>query len=166
MPSTKPWGIFFPQFSTWLDIVDDPRQEGKIVYPSNVLIWMGLLLFLLKLGARRQITWLLGANDKTVLSHIAMLTKMDLSQLSSIACDDTLDDFFGNIAVEQLQQIIQLMIHKLIRNRTLDYARLLDEYYMIAIDRTKDFSLFDQYKTNQNNRMCAGQRRREAAMEN
>jgi hypothetical protein len=136
MPSIKLWGIFFPQFNTWLDTVDDPRQEGKILYPSKVLIWMGLFIFLLKLGARRQLTWLLGANDKTVLSHIAMLTKMDLSQLSSIACDDTVDDFFCAIAVEQLQQTIQLMSHKLIRNRTLDYARLLDEYYMIAIDAT------------------------------
>jgi len=136
MPSTKLWGIFSPQFNDWLDTIDDPRQEGKILYPSKVLIWMGILLFLLKLGSRRQITWLLGGNDKTVLSHIAMLTKMDLSQLSSIPCDDTVDDFFSEIVVEQLQHILQLMIHKLIRNRTLEYARLLGEYYMIAIDAT------------------------------
>ncbi len=90
----KTMGHFFPQFNSWLDAIDDPRQHGKITYPFKALLWMGILLFLLKLGSRRQITWLLRANDKAVLSNIAILTKMVLSKLTSIACDNTIDDAF------------------------------------------------------------------------
>lgn len=106
---------------------------------------MGILLFLLKLGSRRQITWLLKTNDKAVLSHIAQLTQMDLTGIASIACDDTIDDAMSAISVPQLQQINQLMVKTLIRNRTLDHARLLDEYYMVAIDATGLFHRHERH---------------------
>jgi hypothetical protein len=88
------------------------------------------------MGARRQITYLLRPHASSVLSHLAVLTKEDLAPLSTIACDDTVDDLLSELSVAELQRIPQKMITRLIRGRVLDHARLLDTYYMIAIDAT------------------------------
>lgn len=106
---------------------------------------MGILLFLLKLGSRRQITWLLKTNDKAVLSHLAQLTQLNLTGLASIACDDTIDDAMSAISVSQLQRINHHLVKTLIRNRSLDHARLLDEYYMVAIDATGLFHRHERH---------------------
>ena len=37
--------------------VGDTRHPFRIVYPLPVLIWVGVLMFVGKLGARRQITY-------------------------------------------------------------------------------------------------------------
>jgi hypothetical protein len=136
MPSTRPSGIFFPELPRWVRELGDPRMQGKITYPLSVLLWQALLIFLLKMGARRQITYLLRPAAPAVLSHVAMLTKEDLSSLTTIACDDTVDDLFSALSVSELQRIPQKMLTSLIRRRVLEHARLLDDYYMIAIDAT------------------------------
>lgn len=132
----KTVGHFFPDLHTWLKQIDDPRMQGKITYPLAVLLWQAILLFVLKLGSRRQIKWLLRQNPAAVLSHVAALTKSNLGALTTVACDDTIDDAFASLIIQQLQRLVQNMLRHLIRQRTLEYARLLDQYYMIALDAT------------------------------
>jgi len=115
-------------------------MKGKITYPLPVLLWLAILIFLLKMEARRQITWILRPDSAAVLSHLAALTGLDLADLSSIACDDTVDNLLSRVAVAELQRIPQNMVHRLIRNRVLEYGRLLDTWYMVAIDATGLFS--------------------------
>jgi hypothetical protein len=101
-----------------------------------MMTWEAILLFLLKLGSRRQIKWLLGSEPDALLSHLVTLTKEDISHLRTIASDDTLNDLFQRLDVHHLQQIEQNMVRHLIRQRTLEHARLLDQYYLIAFDGT------------------------------
>lgn len=140
MPSIRPSGIFSPELNSWIRKLADPRMKGKITYPLPVLLWQAILIFLLKMEARRQITWLLRPDSAAVLSHLAALTKLNLSELSTIACDDTVDNLFSRLLVEELQKIPQKMVRSLIRNRVLDHGRLLDTWYMVAIDATGLFS--------------------------
>lgn len=133
-------GHFFPQLHSWIAALHDPRMKGKITYPLPVLLWMAILIFLLKMEARRQITWILRPDAAAVLSHLAALTGIDLSELSSIACDDTVDNLLSRVSVVELQRIPQNMVHRLIRNRVLEHGRLLDTWYMVAIDATGLFS--------------------------
>lgn len=100
------------------------------------MIWEAILLFLLKLESRRQITWLLRKHPQAILSHLQQLTKMDLSHIETIAGDDAVADLLCKVKVEQLQRINQNMVRHLIRNRVLEPSRLLDRYYMIAVDGT------------------------------
>ncbi len=101
------------------------------------MVWEAILLFMLKLGARRQLTWVLGAeNQSAVISHLSVLTRQDLRHLAAIATDDAVNDLFTQLSTEQLQHIVQEMVRRLIRQRTLEQHRLLDEYYMIALDAT------------------------------
>jgi hypothetical protein len=48
-------GHFWPELPAWLDALRDPRDPNRLVYPARCLTWTGLLVFLLKLGSRRQI---------------------------------------------------------------------------------------------------------------
>jgi hypothetical protein len=106
-------------------------------------VWEAILLFLLKLGSRRQIKWLLRNNPAAILSHLQMLTREDLSSLTTIASDDTVKDLFARICIDQVQLVVQKMIRHLIEQRKLESYRLLDQYYMIAIDAT---GLFHRHK--------------------
>lgn len=109
------------------------------------MFWEAILLFLLKLGSRRQIKWLLGQNPAIMLSHLTILTKENLSILSSIASDDTIKDLFAKLDLDQVQHVVQNMVRHLIVKRTLEHARLLDQYYMIALDATGLFHRHRQH---------------------
>lgn len=100
------------------------------------MVWEAILLFLLKLGSRRQIKWLLRQNPVEVLAHLQCLTQQDLTELTTIASDDTIKDLFAQLIVEQVQALVQKMVRHLIAQRKLEHARLLDQYYMIALDAT------------------------------
>lgn len=100
------------------------------------MVWEAILLYLLKLGSRRQIKWLLQKNSAVPLSHLAALTKQDLSHLTTIAGDDAIKDLLSQLAVEQVQRVVQEMVRHLLRQRKLEHGRLIGEYYMIALDGT------------------------------
>src|SRR5438552_506172 len=46
---------FFPRFNDWLDDAPDPRCQQRVVYHRRFLLWYGILLFVGKLGSRRQL---------------------------------------------------------------------------------------------------------------
>ena len=46
---------FFPVFNSWLDDVADQRCQERITYHRRFLLYYGLLLFVGKLGSRRQL---------------------------------------------------------------------------------------------------------------
>jgi hypothetical protein len=50
---------FFGPLSSLMTRVSDPRDPAKITYPLPALLFTGLLLFLCRLGSRRQVTHLL-----------------------------------------------------------------------------------------------------------
>lgn len=101
-----------------------------------MLLWEAILLYLFKLGSRRQINWLLRNNPAAILTHLQILTKQNLSAITTIACDDTINDLFSKISVQEVQCLVQKMVRHLIQQRKLEHARLLDQYYMIALDGT------------------------------
>lgn len=47
---------FFGPLASFMTRVRDPRDPAKITYPLPVLLFAGLLLFLCRLGSRRQVT--------------------------------------------------------------------------------------------------------------
>jgi len=46
---------FFPEFHDCLKEVRDRRDPDLTTYPARFLIWMGLMLFLMRLGSRRRL---------------------------------------------------------------------------------------------------------------
>ena len=54
---------FFPKLTIWLASVDDPRNENKIIYGPSHLLWLGIFLFLLRLGSKRKIKYKLATEE-------------------------------------------------------------------------------------------------------
>lgn len=117
--------VFPPLFAP----VRDPRVEGKVTYPIECLLFTGVLLFLLRLEARRQIGWVLrkpGAAAKLA----------SLFGVGSAPHGDTLDDLTCRLEVDEVQECICAMVERLIRRKVLYPYRLLDKWFVIAIDGT------------------------------
>jgi hypothetical protein len=115
----------------WIDSIDDPRQVNKTDYNTAHLFWLGILLFLLKLGSRRQINFqfhteefrenlnlLSGENNETVADH------------------GTLENILKQLLYNNLDGIRQKMIKRLIRIKALESYRLLGKFYSISTDGT------------------------------
>jgi hypothetical protein len=115
----------------WLEQIPDPRHPVFIVYPLSHLLWVGILTFLLKLGARRQIKYLL--HTPAVQSHLNVLAK---AENETVCHGDTLEKLLRRIPHAWLSQLRTAMILRLIRMKALVNSRLLDRYYLIAVDAT------------------------------
>lgn len=122
---------FFPSFLNWLKMINDPREEGKIEYPLPNLVWIGILLFLMKLESRRQIKFRF--NTEEFIHNLTLLTKADIKKMTH---PDTLGYLLERLPPEAISKLRVKMVRKLIRMKCLEKFRLLGKYYLIAIDGT------------------------------
>lgn len=128
---------FFPDFLSWLKAVVDPRQKNSCTYQIQTLLWVGILLFMLKRGARRQIDADFVAEQ--FINHLAYLCKQ---QLDKMLHNTTLDYLLQMLDATTLAQMRYLMIKKLLRNKCLAKSRLFG-HYLITIDGT-GYTVFER----------------------
>jgi len=121
---------FFPDMPDWLDALRDPRDPNRIVYPARCLTWTGLLVFLLKLGSRRQIRFEL--DSPTALEN---LNRLAGCRQDRVPHGDTLNYFLGRLAPGELAGLRRRMVNRLIRMKALDGGRLLGRF-LAVIDGT------------------------------
>jgi hypothetical protein len=112
---------FFPDFNDWLDEVPDPRCQERITYHPRFLLWYGLLLFVGKLGSRRQLDFKYREQDTCVLGNLNCLAQ---TEQDSIPCNDTLDDYLALVGTAPIASMRARMMDRLIRMRVLDSARV------------------------------------------
>lgn len=98
-------------------------------YPLPSLFFAGLLLFLSRLQAARQIKFRLH-------TEAAKRTFHTLFGKASVPHGDTLNATFSNLDPDQLAVLPASMVRILIRLRVLEGGRFLHRYYKIAIDGT------------------------------
>jgi len=122
---------FFPKLSIWLESVDDPRNKNKITYKPSHLLWLGIFLFLLRLGSKRDISYKL--STELFLKNLCTITN---TYDNKTAHHDTVEYFYQKLEPEEICKVRQKMVSRLIRMKALDRFRLLDLYFMIAIDAT------------------------------
>jgi len=114
----------------WLAALPDARDPDLRAYSGGVLIWMGILMYATRLGARRQITPWLGANER-VRRRLSVLSE---EEVGGVPHGDTLDDFLATLDPAQTQKIVRQMARALLESRRLEEFRLLDRYYLLAGD--------------------------------
>jgi hypothetical protein len=112
---------FFPAFNTWLDNIPDPRSQERITYQPRFLLWYGVLLFVGKLGSRRQLDFKYREAGTCVLDNLNRLAQTDQE---TIPCNDTLDDYLAQVDADPIAEVRAQAIHRLIRMRVLDEARV------------------------------------------
>lgn len=122
---------FFPSFSNWLRSIPDPRNPLKIIYPAQSLLWIGILLFAMKLRARRQINF--DFNTPAFIHNLNLLAQTNVAKLPH---HDTLLYLLKRIPPEQIAGVRKKMIHRILRMKCFVSQRLLGLYYPVAIDAT------------------------------
>jgi hypothetical protein len=110
--------------------VRDPRCPELIRYPLAALLFAGVLLFVCRLGARRQINHLLRGNGASAAKFEALF------QVASCPHGDTLKAAYRRLAPDELQAVVTGMTETLIRRKVLYPFRLLDRYFLVAMDGT------------------------------
>jgi hypothetical protein len=121
---------FWPQFRPWLAGLKDTRDQTRIVYGRSFLTWMGLMLFLLHLGARRQVRGELDSPEA-----LENLNSLSGCRQETIAHGDTLNHFLGHVNPGQWSLLRRQMVYRLIRMKVLDSARLFG-HFLVVIDGT------------------------------
>jgi len=110
------------------------------VYESRFLLWMGMLLFLLKMGARRQLDFELDSPEA-----LANLNRLSGCDQSDLAHPDTLDHFLGHVQPAEISaKLRRRMVHRLIRMKALDSARLM-KHFLIVLDGTGQLTFRERH---------------------
>ena len=121
---------FWPKFQKWLAQVEDTRQQDKTTYPRQFLSWECLMLFLLKLGSRRQVRFELDSNEA-----LENLNRLGGCNQKTMAHSDTLAHFLGHVPPEALANLRLRMVQRLIRMKALNDGRLLG-HFLVVLDGT------------------------------
>jgi hypothetical protein len=121
---------FWPRFRLWLGGVKDTRDQTRITYGRSFLAWMGLMLFLLRLGARRQVRPELDSPEA-----LENLNALSGCRQEAIAHGDTLDHFLGHVPPGEWSALRRQMVYRLIRMKALDSGRLFG-HFLVVVDGT------------------------------
>jgi hypothetical protein len=119
---------FFPDFDAWLADLPEHRRPDRLTYQGCFLLWVGLSLFVCKLGSRRQIDFQLSEPGTAVLDN---LNRLAGTQQTSMPVNQTLDDYLAGLGSAPLADLRRRMIHRLLRMRVLEAARLHGRYVVL-----------------------------------
>jgi len=126
-------GVVRQYFGKWEGIfsgVSEEREVGKILYPMEVLLFTGILMFVCQLGARRQINYKLRGNAAVRKKYWALFG------VEEIPHGDTLNYTYQRLKVEEVQEIVCRLMEKMMEEEEIRQWRLFGIYYLIAIDGT------------------------------
>lgn len=113
----------------------DPRDRTRITYPTRYLVWMALLLFVFRLGARRRLDYALRSETAVRnLNRLAGTSGLPLARSQTVA------NLVKGLPFKAVRQLPAHIVRRLRRQRLLDKFRLQETYHRIAIDATGLFS--------------------------
>jgi hypothetical protein len=121
---------FFGGFECLFGNVKDPRHPAFITYPLPSVLTAGVLMFLLRLGARRQVNLMLRQNGPSSAKFEALFC------IETCPHGDTLDETYSRLNVAQVQAVVTGSVETLIRKKVLYAYRLCGRYFLVAIDGT------------------------------
>lgn len=132
---------FWPDFNLWLERLPDHRRADRVVYHKRFLLWLGLALFLFKLGARRQLDYELPKGNPALLDN---LNRLAGTQQEGLPVNKTVDDFLVRLGPAPLVDLRRQMVQRLIRNKVLDAARVQGRL-LVLLDATDYLSFKEQH---------------------
>jgi len=121
---------FFGGFAQLFRPIHDPRVPYLITYPLDSMCFAGVSMFLCRLGARRQINHMFRGNGPSEAKFQALFG------VETCPHGDTLNVLYSRLDPSELQEVPCWMVETLIRKKVLYRHRLLDRYFLIAIDGT------------------------------
>jgi hypothetical protein len=120
----------FGGFEQLFGDVSDPRHLAFITYPLPCILAAGVLLFVLRLGARRQVNSMLRQNAPSDAKFRALFG------VETCPHGDTLAAAYRRLSVSEIQEVVTGTVETLIRRKVLYPYRLLERYFLVVIDGT------------------------------
>lgn len=111
----------------------DTRVQEMCTYGRQFLLIQGLMLFLLKLGSRRQVRFELDSPEA-----LENLNRLSGCRQDTVAHGDTLNHFLGHVPPQALHDLRRDMVRRLIRMKALDGGRLFG-HFLVVLDGTGQF---------------------------
>ncbi len=125
-------GTLHHYFGGWWKLfkgVRDGRNPELIRYPLEGLLSTGVLMYLFRLGARRQINYQLRGNTPSQTKFEAWF------EVDEVPHGDTLNYAFKRIVPAEVQEVVCQMVETLIRKKVLYRWRVYGNF-LLAIDGT------------------------------
>jgi hypothetical protein len=120
---------FFGSWQTIFKGMTDRRNPDLITYPLVQLMCTGVLLFVFRLGSRRQVQFQLRENG-------ASQAKMETwFEVAAVPHGDTLNYGFQRLQPDEVQEVVCRLVERLIRKKVLYRWRLFDNF-LVAVDGT------------------------------
>lgn len=120
---------YFGGFQNLFRGVKDGRNRELIRYPLESLLSAGVLMYLFRLGARRQINYQLRGNAPSQAKFGAWF------EVEEVPHGDTLNYAFKRVAPADVHEVVCRMVESLIRKKVLYRWRLFDNF-LVAVDGT------------------------------
>ena len=129
----------FPELNAWFDGLPDPRRQDLCTYLGRHIWWQITLTFLLRGGSRNAFdgdrnTGQLPANVVQLCNQI--WDEIRLGTRRTVTCSENAVHHASRVAVSAVAQVPVYMVRRLIQMRMLDKGRLLDRWWLIAVDGT------------------------------
>lgn len=105
--------------------INDQRDEWKIIYPLDVLLFTGVMMFVCQLGSRRQINHRLRGNEAGQKKFRSLFGVEDIPH------GDTLNYACQRLEVEEVQEVVSRLAEKLMKSEDMAKWRLFGIYYLI-----------------------------------
>ena len=121
---------YFGRWGKIFEGVRDVRNPLLITYPMAGLMFIGILMYMFRLGARREINHKLRGNKVSEKKFKAIFGTEEIPH------GDTLNYGFKRVNPEEVQAIVIKLVKKLIRKKVLTPWRLFGIYYLITFDGT------------------------------
>lgn len=125
-------GTLYHYFGGWQKLfrgIRDGRNPEWITYPLNSLLSAGVLLYLFRLGARRQIKYQLRGNTPSQAKFKGWFG------VDEVPHGDTLNYAFKRLDAAEVQEVICRMVETLIRKKVLYRWRVYGNF-LVAVDGT------------------------------
>jgi hypothetical protein len=129
----------FPQLTARLRALPDRRDPEACDYSNAALFWTPILMYMGRLGARRQIHHRLragGARER--------LKGLCGEDAHAIPHGDTVDDYLVTVNPAAVQKAPQEMVRDLLEARRLEEFRLLGRWYLVTFDLSGHLYLGDR----------------------
>lgn len=120
---------FFGGMVKLFEGVMDVRDPDLITYPMEALLSTGVLMYLFRWGSRRQIKDQLRGNGPSESQYAAWFG------VEEVPHGDTLNYGFKRLEVDDVQEVDNCMVERLIRKKVLYRWRLYNNF-LIAVDGT------------------------------
>jgi len=132
---------FFEEFIDKLKKVKDSRQEKKVQYTPDIILFMVIMKNCCSIISMNEMNDTFNTDE----SIENMSKALKRNELEEIPHYDTINNFLKKLDNNQLEQIRKYMIKELFAKRSFEHYRFKNKYWKIAIDATGVYSFKEKH---------------------